>query len=70
MLTKITITNENRSVVIPVEYDAQNDQLEIKEIQIDPIPNESEDVSKDVVMAITTLIMNLFNSLVPIDDTK
>lgn len=61
MMTKITITNENRSVVIPLDYDETQDCLVINEIQIDPLPEKTEDISKDFVLLLTRMIMNTFN---------
>lgn len=63
MLTKITINNKDRAVVIPIEYDPATDSISIQEIQIDPIPNKDEDISKDIVLTITKLIMDMFNNI-------
>lgn len=63
MLTKITINNKDRAVVIPIEYDPATDSISIQEIQIDPIPNKDENISKDIVLTITKLIMDMFNNI-------
>lgn len=63
MNTKITITNENRSVVIPIEYNETDDVLVINEIQIDPMPENTEDVSKDIVLNLAKMIMNIFGEI-------
>lgn len=63
MKIKITINSEERAVVIPVDYDTVSDELHINEIQMDPIPDKAEDVSKDVVLLITKLIMNAFKQV-------
>lgn len=63
MNIKITINSEERSVVIPLTYEKSTDSLDIKEIQIDPIPNKDEDISKDIVLNLTQLIMTIFNNI-------
>ena len=63
MNIKITINSEDRSVVIPINYDKSTDSMIINELQIDPIPEKSEDISKDVVLGITQMIMNTFNNI-------
>ena len=59
---KITINSDDRVVVIPMEYDTTSDSLNFSEIQIEPIPSDSEDVSKDVVMQLTMLIMSILQN--------
>lgn len=63
MNIKITINSEERSVVIPLTYEKSTDTLDIKEIQIDPIPNKDEDITKDIVLNLTQLIMTTFNNI-------
>ena len=63
MNIKITINSEERSVVIPLIYEKSTDSLNINEIMIDPIPNKDEDISKDIVLNITQLIMSVFNNI-------
>lgn len=63
MQIKITINNTERAVVIPINYDSELDVLDIKELQIDPIPDKNEDISKDVVLGITQMILNTFRNI-------
>lgn len=63
MNIKITINSEERSVVIPLIYEKSTDSLNINEIQIDPIPNKDEDISKDIVLNLTQLIISVFNNI-------
>ena len=63
MNIKITINSEERAVVIPLTYEKSTDSLDIKEIQIDPIPNKDEDITKDIVLNLTQLIMTTFNNI-------
>ena len=63
MNIKITINSEERSVVIPLIYEKSTDSLNINEVMIDPIPNKDEDISKDIVLSITQLIMSVFNNI-------
>lgn len=63
MEIKITINNTERAVVIPINYDSELDVLDIKELQIDPIPDKNEDISKDVVLGITQMILNAFKNI-------
>ena len=60
---KVTINSEDRIVLIPMEYDIETDTLHIKEIQIDPYPDENDNVSSDPVMQLTALIINTLNNL-------
>lgn len=54
---KISINGENRIVIIPMEYNEETDVVEIKEVQIEPMPDKNEDLSKDLVMYISQLIL-------------
>lgn len=63
---KISINGENRVVIIPMEYNEETDVVEIKEVQIEPMPDKDEDLSKDLVMYISQLILAGLN---PVDGT-
>lgn len=63
---KISINGENRIVIIPMEYNEETDVVEIKEVQIEPMPDKDEDLSKDLVMYISQLILAGLN---PVDGT-
>ncbi len=63
---KISINGENRIVIIPMEYNEETDVVEIKEVQIEPMPDKNEDLSKDLVMYISQLILAGLN---PVDGT-
>lgn len=58
---KIIINTQHRDVVIPLEYDAETDSAELKEIQIDPMPEKDEIVDNDVAFLLTELILKTFN---------
>ena len=61
MQVKISISSEDRIVLIPREY--KNDELSINELQIEPYPNKDDDISKDVVMYLTKAIMEMFKNI-------
>lgn len=63
---KISINGENRVVIIPMEYNEETDVVEIKEVQIEPMPDKDEDLSKDLVMYVSQLILAGLN---PVDGT-
>lgn len=63
---KISINGENRVVIIPMEYNEETDVVEIKEVQIEPMPDKNEDLSKDLVMYVSQLILAGLN---PVDGT-
>lgn len=63
---KITVNGENRIVIVPMEYNEETDVVEIKEVQIEPMPDKDEDLSKDLVMYIAQLILAGLN---PVDGT-
>ena len=63
---KISINGENRVVIIPMEYNEETDVVEIREVQIEPIPDKDEDLSKDLVMYVSQLILAGLN---PVDGT-
>ena len=55
---RITINSDSRVVVIPMQYDSEKDTLDFSELQIEPMPDKNEDVSKDIVLQLTQLIMS------------
>ena len=59
---KITINSEDRVVIIPLTYDETTDSAELNEIQIEPIPEEKEDISKDIVMMLSQMILNVLKN--------
>ena len=63
---KISINGENRVVIIPMEYNEETDVVEIREVQIEPISVKDEDLSKDLVMFVSQLILAGLN---PVDGT-
>ena len=63
---KSSINGENRVVIIPMEYNEETDVVEIKEVQIEPMPDKDEDLSKDLVMYVSQLILAGLN---PVDGT-
>ncbi len=58
---KIAISTPDRAVVIPMEYDDEKDELVIDQMQIDPYPYKDEDISKDVALVLTQVILNALN---------
>lgn len=54
---KITINGEDRCVILPMEYSPETDVIELKEVNIEPMPKEDEDVSQDLVLYLTQLIL-------------
>ena len=60
---KITINSEDRVVVIPMQYNVNNDTLDFSELQIEPIPNEKDDISKDIVLILTQTILSTLKGL-------
>ena len=63
MEVKITINSEERIVVIPMQYDKDNDSLGLGEVQIEPMPDKDEDISKDIVMNLTYAIISALKGL-------
>ena len=59
---KITITDHDRVVMIPMEYDTESDSLSFNEIQIDPIPEKEENISKDIVMNLAYAIIAMLQN--------
>ena len=61
---KITINSEDRIVVIPMEYNPEDDSMHFYELQMEPIPEkDDEDLSKDIVIKLTTMILSAFNQI-------
>lgn len=54
---KVSINGENRVVIIPMEYDAENDNLNINTVQMEPIPDPDDDISKDPVLIMTEIFL-------------
>lgn len=55
---KIIINGQKRSFIIPLECDYENDSIELKEFQIDPMPEEGEDINNDIVLDLAEFIVN------------
>ena len=60
---KITINSDDRIIMIPMEYDSEKDSITIDQLQIEPLPDKNEDISKDIVFSITKMIMNVFSQI-------
>ena len=54
---KIIINSQHRSIIIPLEYDAETDSAELKELQIDPIPEKDEIINDDVAFTLAEFII-------------
>lgn len=54
---KITITDNDKIVIIPIAYDEEKDSMTINELQVEPVPDENEDISKDLVFVISRMIL-------------
>lgn len=63
MKVKITINSEDRIIMIPMEYDTEKDTLEFNDIQIEPMPEQNENISNDVVFNMAQLILSTLKSL-------
>lgn len=63
MKVKITINSEDRIIMIPMEYNTEKDTLELSDIQVEPVPEQNEDISKDVVFNMAQLILSTLKSL-------
>ena len=46
-----------------MEYDSEKDSITIDQLQIEPLPDKNEDISKDIVFSITQMIMNVFSQI-------
>lgn len=57
---KIAVSTPNRAIIIPMEYDDQQDVVEIKELQVEPVPDKDEDLSKDPAFFIVQKILKAF----------
>ena len=49
--------------MIPMEYDTEKDTLEFNDIQIEPMPEQNENISNDVVFNMAQLILSTLKSL-------
>lgn len=58
MKVKITINSEDRIIMIPMNYDNENDTLEINKIEVEPLPEKDEDVSDDIVFNIARFVLS------------
>ena len=58
---KIIINTQHRDIVIPLEYDAETDSAELKEVQIDPMPEKDEVIEGDVAFALAEFIIKGLN---------
>lgn len=54
---KITITDNDKIVILPISYDEEKDSMTINELQVEPVPDENEDISKDLVFVISRMIL-------------
>ena len=59
---KITISNGDRVIIIPMTFDKESDSLEINEIQIEPVPEKDEDISGDIIFNLAQAILSIFNN--------
>ena len=57
---KIAVSTPDRAIIIPMEYDDQQDVVEIKELQVEPVPDKDEDLSKDLAFFIVQKILKAF----------
>lgn len=58
---KIAISTPDRAIVVPIEYNDENDELVIKELQVEPVPKKDEDISKDLAFFIAQKVLNSLN---------
>lgn len=58
---KIAISTPERAIIIPMEYDDENDELAIKDMQVEPLPEKDEDISGDLAFFIVQKILKSFN---------
>lgn len=63
MKVKVTINSEDRIIMIPMEYNTEKDTLEFNDIQIEPMPEQNEDISNDIVFNMAHLILSTLKSL-------
>ena len=57
---KIAISTPERAVIIPMDYDEDKDEVVLNEIQVEPVPEKDEDITKDLAFFITQQILTLF----------
>lgn len=60
---KITINSEDRIIIIPMEYDSENDSLTLSEINVEPVPDVLEDVSNDIVFNLAKMIIGTLKEI-------
>ena len=58
---KIAISTPDRAIVIPLEYNDESDEIVVNELQVEPVPNKDEDISKDLAFFIAQKILNSLN---------
>ena len=58
---KIIINSQHRSIVIPLEYDAETDSAELKEVQVDPVPEKDEVIDGDIAFTLAEFIIKGLN---------
>ena len=58
---KIIVKSETRDIVIPLEYDAETDSAELKEIQVDPLPEKDEVIDGDIAFSLAEFIIKGLN---------
>ena len=58
---KIIINSQHRSIIIPLEYDAETDSAELKEVQVDPVPEKDEVIDGDIAFALAEFIIKGLN---------
>lgn len=56
---KIAVSTPDRAVIIPMEYNDENDEIVINELQVEPIPDKDEDISKDLAFFIVQKILTV-----------
>lgn len=62
MNVKITINSEDRIVLIPMDYDKESDVLNIGELQIEPLPDNKDDINKDIVLMLAGSILSMLKA--------
>ena len=58
---KIAISTPDRAIVIPLDYNDESDEIVVNELQVEPVPNKDEDISKDLAFFIAQKILNSLN---------
>ncbi len=57
---KVAVSTPERAIIIPMEYNDEQDTIEIKELQVEPVPDKDEDISKDPAFFIVQKILKAF----------